>query len=151
LAWLNAFLLRHSPTERFVTAAWLDIDPTGTRVRHAVAGHAPPLLLRPDGAVVPLAQGGIPIGMFADAEWDEGETTIAPGDRIVLYTDGVVEAAPAGDRDRAFGLDRLVSAARAPASDAESACEHVFAALDAWTEGAGLRDDATVVLLARPA
>lgn len=147
LAWLNGYLHRHSPADRYVTAAWLEISPDGRTVRHAVAGHPPPLLIGTDGQVASLEEGGLPLGLFADATFEAGSRTLRSGERLVLYTDGVTEAAPEGRREPAFGTHRLVEAVASGDPDPVAACSRVFEALDAFTDGAPLRDDATVVVI----
>ena len=74
---------------------------------------------------------------------------LPPGGRLVLYTDGIVEASPPEGREPYFGTDRLIEAARDQRGTAESACIGIFAHVDEFTRGAALRDDATLVVVLR--
>lgn len=150
VASLNRYLLEHAPVDRFVTAAWVEIDPATGEVASVCAGHPPPVVVRADGRTEKLQEGGVPLGLVPDAAYECGHSVLAPGDRLLLYTDGVLEASPAGRREPAFGADGLAAAAAA-APTAEAACREVFEALDRFTEGAALRDDATAVVVVRQA
>jgi sigma-B regulation protein RsbU (phosphoserine phosphatase) len=94
---------------RFTTAACVFIDADRAVVRYSLAGHPPPLLLKSStGEIIELREGGLVLGLFPDAGYPMGEIRFDPGDRIVLYTDGVTEARDAsgawfGDHElRAF-------------------------------------------------
>jgi len=85
--------------DRFCTAVYLRMEPAEDRVEVVLSrgGHPPPLVLRDGGHVEALdAAAGLPLGMFPDAEVSDVRCTLAPGDAIVLYTDGVIEARDAG-------------------------------------------------------
>jgi serine phosphatase RsbU (regulator of sigma subunit) len=94
--------------DRFCTAVYLRMCPAeaGVEVCLSRGGHPPPLVLREDGRVEALdCAAGMPLGMFPDAEVSDVSCTLEPGDAIVLYTDGVIEARDAtGDQ---YGQDRL--------------------------------------------
>src|SRR5262249_60875651 len=86
---VNRLLCRHMVSGRFVTFcfAWIDVDRRA--LTYANAGHNPPLLLRPDGSVERLSEGGMVMGVFEDAVFKQAEVAIAPGDRLFFYTDGI--------------------------------------------------------------
>ena len=149
LAWLNAFLHEHSPVDKYVTAAWVEVDAEGRTVTTSCAGHPAVLLLRASGEVIRLDEGGLPLGLFPEADYGESTATLEPGDRLVLYTDGVAEAAPEGRRDDQFGEERLIDAVRSAEPDARKACEAIFHELASFTRGAALKDDATAVVAVR--
>ena len=99
--------------ERFCTAVYLAFSPAGpesgagARGVLANAGHPPPLLLRDDGTVTVLDEHtGLLLGQFAEAGLRDVPVELRPGDALVLYTDGVVEARAPGGQE--FGQDRLV-------------------------------------------
>jgi len=148
LAWLNEFVHEHSPVDRYITAAWIEIDPATGELQHAVAGHPAPLIVSPTGGVRRLVAGGLPLGLFADAAFDQGRDRLMPGERLVLYTDGIVEACPAGVRDKPFGVDGLLSTLTAIRGSARETCSGILESVDAFTGGAPLRDDATVLVAA---
>jgi serine phosphatase RsbU (regulator of sigma subunit) len=85
-------------------AALLELPDGRVAVRSARAGHPPPLVVRADGKVEALESDGMLLGWLEDLEIAEVATTLCPGDALVLYTDGVVEAR---DGRELFGEDRL--------------------------------------------
>jgi phosphoserine phosphatase RsbU/P len=94
---------------RFVTAACVFVDTDRAVLRYALAGHPPPLLRKAaTGDIIELQEGGLVLGLFPDASYPMAEVGFEPGDRVVLYTDGVTEARDGsgewfGDRElRAF-------------------------------------------------
>jgi serine phosphatase RsbU (regulator of sigma subunit)/pSer/pThr/pTyr-binding forkhead associated (FHA) protein len=149
LSWLNAFVHEHSPADKYITAAWVEIDPAARTVTASCAGHPPVFVLRADGRVVSLDEGGLPLGLFGRAEYEESSTELEPGDRIILHTDGVTEAAGEGRREPSFGEERLVDAVRKAGPSPTDSCEAIFTELARFTENAALRDDATVVVARR--
>ena len=95
---------RMAPTE-YVTAVYGVLDPARGHFGYSNCGHTPPLLVRADGRYSKLTTGGPPLGLLAGARYLSGEVSIEPGDLLVLYTDGVVEAEGPGGEE--FGVDRL--------------------------------------------
>lgn len=86
---LNRDLIAHDVSENpFITMAYLVLDVERLSFACARAGHPYPLLLKPTGAMTPIKAGGIMLGI-AEAEYPTVEQSLAPGDRIVLYTDGI--------------------------------------------------------------
>lgn len=145
--WLNEFIHEHSPVDKYITAVYVEISASGGGLEYVTAGHPPPLLIRGDGQTEELTEGGLPLGLFPDAVHASSRRPFSPGDRLLLYTDGVTEAAPAGKREPTFGAERLRAAAAEAGPDPEAMTRAVFAALSEFTERAPLRDDATVVAL----
>ncbi|MFC0004955.1 SpoIIE family protein phosphatase [Micromonospora siamensis] len=97
------------PDVVFCTAACVVVDPSAGTLRYALAGHPPPLLRRTDGTVDRLAVTGRPLGVTGRPRTEQQLAT-APGDLLVLYTDGLVEA-PGEVIDA--GIDRLAAAVAA--------------------------------------
>jgi sigma-B regulation protein RsbU (phosphoserine phosphatase) len=93
--------------EEFFTISYLLVDPHIGRVRYSNAGHPPPLVLHSDGTLERLDQGGPIIGLGHRSESDEGETQLQEGDRLFLYTDGLIEQA--NEQGVAYGEARLVA------------------------------------------
>ncbi|HVG10038.1 MAG TPA: PP2C family protein-serine/threonine phosphatase [Thermoanaerobaculia bacterium] len=136
LAGMNRIL--HGNLERgFVTAAYIYID--GETATYASAGHPPVLVLR-EGRAEELRQESLPLGRFRRAEYRNGELRLSPGDRILLYTDGVTEAlSPAGEP---FGDERL-------REHLASSPDELLGRLAGWTgrqTGEPLDDDVTIVV-----
>jgi serine phosphatase RsbU (regulator of sigma subunit) len=89
---------------KFITLAYLVIDPRRGQVAAAGAGHPPPRLMTADGAVTGIGVHGLVLGIEPGQEYDEARADLAVGDAVVLYTDGVIEARRDGEL---YGLDRL--------------------------------------------
>jgi serine phosphatase RsbU (regulator of sigma subunit) len=141
-------LRQRNPDRRFVTAVLARLEPRadgGARVVVASGGHPPPLLLRADGGGEVVACPGTLLGVEPDARSEDREVDLAPGDTLVLYTDGVTEAR----RDRPLTPEDLAAAlcASAPAGAAAVAREVVRLA-EAGAEGGTLRDDLAVLVVA---
>ncbi|MDG4826173.1 PP2C family protein-serine/threonine phosphatase [Asanoa sp. WMMD1127] len=112
----DAALTQQFPDLRFVTGVLAELDMDTGKLRYINAGHPAPLLLRHGKAVRALAGGRrMPMGID-DSTIEVGEEMLEPDDRLLLYTDGVVEAPGAGG-DR-FGVPRLVDLAERCAADA---------------------------------
>lgn len=106
---LNELLRTRTAPERFASLFWCYYEPGCGLLRYINAGHVPPLIVRrqPDGAykVEALEDGGPLLGVLKDVRYRQGSVPIAPGDLLVLYSDGVVEAQDAAGND--FGRERL--------------------------------------------
>ena len=137
-----------TPTDRFATSflGFLDL-PTGG-LRFASAGHDPAILLRKDGEVEWLERTGIPLGLFPDMDYETSEVCLEPGDTLVLYSDGLTEAA--NPEEEEFGRERLAEVCRENRSQPpETIAASIDAALEAFVEGEPYLDDRTVVILSR--
>jgi sigma-B regulation protein RsbU (phosphoserine phosphatase) len=133
------------PEDEYVTMALVLVDPRSGVVEWASAGHPPPLLLGPDGGVIPEGRPGLPVGLFPTGTYATTKLRLEPGCTLVLYTDGVVEArSVAGDQ---FGPDRLLAATR-HAPSAEAVAVELLEAVTRHAGGA-LDDDAAVLVLRR--
>jgi sigma-B regulation protein RsbU (phosphoserine phosphatase) len=133
-----------SATDMFATLVFARFLPDGRRMVWSNAGHNPPLLLRANGDIETLKPCGPALGIVAGARWRDVDQRFAPGDVLVLYTDGVVEA-----RDVAkqfFGIDRLIEAVRRPADSAAGIRENVLNALACHTGSMPVDDDVTLVV-----
>jgi serine phosphatase RsbU (regulator of sigma subunit) len=100
----NTQLLQDIPSQMFVTCLYGVLDPSTGQLRYANAGHNPPYVHTRDG-VVELRATGMPLGAMPDMTYEEKETTLGPGDTVLLHSDGLVEA---HDPERMmFGFPRL--------------------------------------------
>jgi serine phosphatase RsbU (regulator of sigma subunit) len=109
---LNAAMLAEATLSEFVTVALAYVAPHedgGVRVRLALGGHPPPMVLRADGRVEELTGFGAVLGVVADPELPDTEAVLRPGDTLVMYTDGVTEAGPRAAPLGEDGLARLLS------------------------------------------
>jgi sigma-B regulation protein RsbU (phosphoserine phosphatase) len=137
-----------TPVESFATAflGILAVD-TG-HLRYASAGHDPTIVVRSDGETELLMPTGMPLGLMPEAEYTANEVTLHAGDSIVMYTDGITEAA--NPEQEEFGRERLVDAClqnhtQSPAELANS----ISVVVDAFVEGVPYHDDRTLVIVRR--
>jgi sigma-B regulation protein RsbU (phosphoserine phosphatase) len=102
---LNQILCRNGLDNRFATLFYAELPAGGIGpVRCLNAGHNPPLLVR-SGAVETIDPQAVPLGMFPDSRYAEGRVELSPGDLLVIYSDGLVEACDSTGTE--FGLERL--------------------------------------------
>jgi serine phosphatase RsbU (regulator of sigma subunit) len=154
LARLNAGLAADNPSCMFVTLVHGNYAPAAGEVVLASAGHHPPLLRRADGTVAPVElRPGRLLGYDDPGlHLTELRLTLAPGELLLFFTDGLIEAR-AADGKTMYGLKRLEVLAAGFNADLPLAecAEQIRAALDAFTESRELQDDLTVLLLRRRA
>ncbi|HVL66120.1 MAG TPA: SpoIIE family protein phosphatase [Vicinamibacterales bacterium] len=143
---VNRILCGRIAEGRFISFFYCRVDTTLGLLTYANAGHYPPIVVRADGTITKLHEGGPVLGVFADATYDEGSTTLSSGDRLILYTDGVTEARDAGDQE--FGEERLIAAAVANRACSAPALEARLSEAVAAFTGGTLQDDATLIVMA---
>lgn len=142
-------LLRGSAAPRaFVTCSYAVLDPATGVLAYANCGHPPPLHVRADGRIEELANCGPVLGVFPDAEFEERQLELAPGERLLFYTDGLVEARDAvGEELGAERLKREVEARRgAPLERLE---RELVDGVRAWVGSERLADDLTLLSIER--
>jgi sigma-B regulation protein RsbU (phosphoserine phosphatase) len=142
---LHAFLKPLLPSNRFATAAigWLCDDGTLSIVN---AGHVPPLVVRADGRIERIASTGPVVGVLPRATWRTKTLTLAPGELLLLYTDGVTEATCCdGEEFGTCGIERALAGVSCP----RSAAAAVLNAVELHT-GGGREDDLTLVAIGVP-
>jgi sigma-B regulation protein RsbU (phosphoserine phosphatase) len=148
---LNDIIHRSTLTSRFVSMFYGELELNGLFI-FVNAGHPPPFHLSASGEVRTLEDGGPVLGPLSKASYERGVVQVAPGELLVLYTDGITEAGGPGDGGKMeeFGVPRLVEVcqrhARQPAA---SIVEAVFAALDDFAGGRPANDDRTVLVVRR--
>jgi sigma-B regulation protein RsbU (phosphoserine phosphatase) len=109
---LNRYASAHSlDGRRFTTAVFGEYDPATRHLAYVNAGHNPPILRRANGATEKLEAGGLPLGIDAGAAYDSAALDLKPGDALIFYTDGVVEAFDESGKE--FGEQRWLEAIRA--------------------------------------
>ncbi len=90
---LNRLFLDELETEHYFTMLLAEVDLETGHVRMAQAGHPHPIVQRADGTTEIIGQGGLPVGLVDGAEYQEFETVLSPGDRMMVHSDGIVECA----------------------------------------------------------
>jgi hypothetical protein len=131
---------------RFTTAFLAELDPVTRTLTYINAGHNQPMLCRKSGMLERLDAGGLPIGISADAPYQSGSVVLAPGDWLVIFTDGVVEAV--NTRDEEYGEQRLLAVVANAANTTPAAMmQRIFTALDVFVGNTPQHDDVTCLLL----
>jgi serine phosphatase RsbU (regulator of sigma subunit) len=145
----NRILVEERRSALFITALCATIDLRTHVMRLANAGHEPPLVVPGDGRPLRWLGGSGPlIGAFSSLQLEPCEVQLAPGDLVLLYTDGVTDMrAPGGER---FGDERLVACVeRARAGTAQEVVDAVAAELRAFQAEEPAADDVTIVAVRR--
>lgn len=142
---VNRLLCRNMASGRFATFCYARIDSDSRQVVYSNAGHNPPLLVRGDGTTATLGQGGMVLGIFPDNVYEQATLAVAPGDRLVFYTDGITEGRnPEGEE---YGEERLVAAAVASrAQPVEAMKDALMGDVRGFTDGK-FDDDATLIVV----
>ncbi|MBZ5578486.1 MAG: SpoIIE family protein phosphatase [Acidobacteriia bacterium] len=144
MARVNGLAAANLAANKFITLFYGVLE--GQRLTYANAGHPAPMLVHADGESQRLDAGGALLGVFPDWPYQQAEVELRSGDRLVLFTDGMVEAE---DRDGVeFGEERLLALVAANRTlDAARLRQQVMGALGVFTGGA-FQDDATLVVVA---
>ena len=143
---LSRMLARRTDGRRFVTAFLALLDPLTGSITYTNAGHNPALFIHPDGSVENLEAQGLPLAMLPGNPYAEATLHMEPGDLLVVYTDGITEAADPQEEE--FGTesltDLLVARRQEPLMALDAA---LLGELDAFTQGAPYLDDRTLLML----
>ena len=133
-------------SDTFVTAFYGIYEPRDRTLTYASAGHNPPRLKRCQDGSLALLDGarGLPLGILATEKYAETTYQLVPGDQLVLYTDGIVEAQNAAGEQ--FGMGRLDKVLENCAVGAPGLLESVLAAVEEFAAGRPAHDDRTVLV-----
>jgi sigma-B regulation protein RsbU (phosphoserine phosphatase) len=144
---LNVHLHANIPSNRLITLFYAEYDPGTGALRYVNGGHNAPFVLRSSG-VERLPATGMALGIVPDAAFEARETTLAPGERLFLFTDGITEAFDPQDRE--YGEDRLQSwLVGHPDLTPPGLIESVRDDVLAFCGTARPRDDMTMMVVAR--
>ena len=143
---VNRILCGNIAEGRFISFFYCVLDAAAGVLTYTNAGHYLPMLVRAEGTVERLGVGGPVLGVLPEAEYEQGTVALAPGDRIVLFTDGLTEARNAADEE--FGEPRLQDAAVAHRRCSAPALQARLTDAVARFSGGRLQDDATLIVLA---
>lgn len=166
LAYLNQALTKRYTGQSgvggmFVTAFYGVLDPRTGELWYASAGHPHGIHRKPDGRVLPMeAAQGLPLGVLDDTEYAESSVRLAPGDAVVLFTDGITEAIGRQTEDGVvksvmYSEERLREVVRAAGNDAEHAPvagaiqTAILTDLERFCAGMPPSDDRTMVVMSR--
>lgn len=147
LANINRLVVQSTAVEQFATFFLARVDPRTLRMSYANAGHNYPLLMRGNGERNWLDQGGIVLGIMDPAGYVDAQVDLAPGDRLVFYTDGISEAQDA--QGEFFGEERLCDLLQSLPADLSSCeiIERVLERLRAFLGDVEPGDDMTLLVM----
>ena len=149
IARANDLILADARSGLFVTLFYTILQPNSGEIMYVNAGHMLPLLVRAaDGTTTEFRTGGMALGVLPDIDLEERTARLDPGDTLILYTDGVIEASDA-EREM-FGKERLIDVVRgARTRSAEELAEAINEAIAAFVGGAPQFDDLTLLVAKR--
>lgn len=146
---MNRYLYRSTPSSKYATFFYAELDDGGRRLRYVNAGHNPPYLARRTGgevAIQELNAGGLALGLFPEARYQEAAIELSTGDVLVAFTDGVTEALDPGGQE--FGEQRVQDILRQsidlPAAEISA---RIAADLREWIGDAEQYDDLTYIVM----
>ncbi len=143
---LNRYASAHSQDgRRFTTAVFGDYDPATRRLVYVNAGHNPPILRHAHGVLEKLEVGGLPLGIEPDTTYSTAALDLRPGDALIFYTDGVVEAFD--EKGDLFGDERWLAAIRAlPDWNAQESLQFLMKRVDDYVGFTRQSDDITCLV-----
>jgi serine phosphatase RsbU (regulator of sigma subunit) len=147
VAGMNRYACTNSQSGlRFTTAFLGEFDSLGRGLTYINAGHNHPIVLRTSGAVERLSTGGLPLGILAAAAYQAGSITLEPGDWLVVFTDGLVEAMNAQGEE--YGEQRLLEVLRSDLNTTpKQMMQRIMNFLDAFVAATPQHDDVTCLLV----
>lgn len=141
---LNNLLVERSRRGMFATLLYVELDSQTGKLTLSNAGHLPPIIKRTDGSLVKLAKaGGAPLGMVAGMKYGQEIAALAPGDTVILYTDGIIEAMNA--REELYAYDRFEALIRKSSSTPEALKTAIIDDVNKFTGLSPQHDDMTLV------
>jgi serine phosphatase RsbU (regulator of sigma subunit) len=146
VAKVNRVMWRNTTEDKFITLFYARLDAKRRTLEFTNAGHNAPILTRQDGTQVRLEEGGLIVGAFQESAYAQGQIDLRPGDRLVMFTDGVSEAVNGEEEE--FGEKRLVEASLRCRQQCAEALHRSLFDIAAEFCGGEFDDDATVLVVA---
>jgi phosphoserine phosphatase RsbU/P len=145
---INRTVAQNVPANKFVTFFMGRLDPQSGRLTYVNAGHNPPVLVRGSGELETLSDGGMVLGLFDSAPYEQGMAQLNPSDALVVFSDGVTETWNSDDEEYGESrlMDLLVGLRDRDASGLQSA---ILDSLESFAQGAKATDDRTMIVLKR--
>jgi sigma-B regulation protein RsbU (phosphoserine phosphatase) len=146
VAQINSVLYTNTAPEKFVTLFYGVLDARTRTLQYANAGHPRPLIIHSSGKTTRLENGGALLGVFPDWAYEDSVVELEPGDLLLLFTDGIIEATTPGGEE--FGEDRLIAAVQVPNERSlEDLQSHVLGQIRSFCQSQ-MADDATLLMIA---
>jgi serine phosphatase RsbU (regulator of sigma subunit) len=147
LTYVNRALYDQNLDMQFITAFYAILDPENAILKYAIAGHPPPFLRKSSSKVKKIAGRGIALGVSFDAQYEEKRLTLAPGDILVAFTDGVTDAN--NPSHETFNMAQLRNSIGSAPACAEDLLEHLHRCLIDWVKETPNYDDITLLAIGR--
>jgi phosphoserine phosphatase RsbU/P len=145
---LNVQICRHTPASRFITLFYGVYSPDTGSLTYVNAGQNPPLIRRLNGTYEQLGSTGVALGMFERSTFGDETTTVAPGEMLVMYSDGITEAEDLNGRPlEESGLEQVIE--RHAHDSAADIGRHVLQAVEQHANNTRFHDDLTILILKR--
>jgi sigma-B regulation protein RsbU (phosphoserine phosphatase) len=146
----NRLLVESTSSDKYATLFYGILDLSEHTFQYTNAAHNPPVHLRTDGSSTFLKKGGIMLGMLTDIAFETDTVTLAPGDLLVIYSDGITEAFNAADED--FGEERLMEILiRHRESPVGRLMEEILSQVRVFMGNAPQSDDMSLLMVRRDA
>lgn len=149
LSEMNQIILHDNPKSMFLTLVYMVYNPRTGEMQYANGGHPAPIVVHGDGSCSELAPvEGVAVGLEREATFEEGTSTLEPGETVIIYSDGVSDAK--NDTGEGFGVERLMRVFEGqPPGGAKEAIHRVAEAVAGFAGGREQDDDLTCLALRR--
>lgn len=145
---INRTVAQNVPANKYITFFMGRLEPQTGRLTYVNAGHNPPMLIRSSGEPETLVEGGMVLGLFDSAPFEQGVTELGPNDSLVVFSDGVTETWNADDEE--YGEGRLVELlTKLRDRDAPGLQTAILDSIEEFAAGAKATDDRTLIVLKR--
>ncbi|MFN7930963.1 MAG: SpoIIE family protein phosphatase [Blastocatellia bacterium] len=145
---INQYIYDNTPSNRYITFIYSELNPKTHELTFVNAGHNPPLLVRASGQVEKLDAGGFPVGIMPFGTYDQSATSLQPGDVMIVYSDGVTESV--NEEGDEFGEQQLIDVIRKNLTrTAAGVRDRIDEALTRFVGKAKSVDDLTMVIVKR--
>jgi sigma-B regulation protein RsbU (phosphoserine phosphatase) len=147
LTHVNKELCEQKIKTNFITSFYAILDPDKSIIKYAIAGHPPPLLRKDSGQVESLPGKGIALGILQDAKYKDMEVSLAPGESLVAFTDGLTDAN--NQLSEFFHIEQLKKAVGSAPAAATALVNHLERTINGWVKETPKFDDMTLLVIAR--
>lgn len=131
--------------QRFTTMFLAELDPVTRQMTYVNAGHNWPVLRHSSGTIERLQTGGLPLGVMRNARYECGQATLASGDLLIIFTDGLVEAE--NQQEEEYGEGRMFAALNSYATTSAEVLQNLMTSADRFVGTAPQHDDITCLVL----